>query len=226
MAQFLTTNGISSHIEDILRKARKRIYLLSPFLDLSQNLLERLQDADLRGVEILIVYGKGELKRSEHEKIGALSHVKLHFLENLHAKCFLNEFMAIIGSMNIYEFSEKNNREMGILIQKNEDPGVYEAVVEEVNSILRAAGAKEFGQFTEKPKAPRNNKGICIRCSTTIRRDKENPLCSDCYATWAAFGNPEYPENVCHFCGRPEATSVARPLCEGCFRGWISEHSL
>lgn len=226
MAEFLTTTAITYRIEEVLRTARKRIYLLTPFLQLSKNLLERLQDADIRGVETLIVYGKKELKDSEHDKIRTLSHVKLYYLEHLHAKCYLNEFMAIIGSMNIFEFSEKNNREMGILIRKNEEPAVFDAVVAEVTSILRATKGTDPNQSIKEAKATADDKGLCIRCSAAIRRDKERPLCSDCYKVWAEFSNFDYEENVCHFCGKPEPTSVARPLCEDCYWRWVSNQSL
>ncbi len=34
--------------------------------------------------------------------------------QNLHAKCYLNEKAAIITSMNLYDFSQVNNNEMGV----------------------------------------------------------------------------------------------------------------
>ena len=42
-------------------------------------------------------------------------HVHLYFSKNLHAKCYLNEKKMIITSMNLYEFSQVNNREMAFL---------------------------------------------------------------------------------------------------------------
>mgnify|MGYP007072815678 CR=1 FL=1 len=45
----------------------------------------------------------------------------------------------IITSMNMYEFSEKNNREMGILIEANSDKQIYDKAVVEAESILKAS---------------------------------------------------------------------------------------
>ncbi len=50
-----------------------------------------------------------------------LDFVRLSFCKNLHAKCYLNESECIISSLNLYEFSQINNNEMGILIRKYED---------------------------------------------------------------------------------------------------------
>ena len=54
---------------------------------------------------IIIVFGKDELAKSEQVWINALSNVRLHFCKNLHAKCYMNQHAALIGSMNLYEFS-------------------------------------------------------------------------------------------------------------------------
>jgi hypothetical protein len=45
----------------------------------------------------------------------------------------------VITSMNMYEFSEKNNREMGVLVESSE--AVYQEAVTEARSIVAAAEA-------------------------------------------------------------------------------------
>ena len=47
-----------------------------------------------------------------------LEYVQSVFCKNLHAKCYLNESTCIISSLNLYEFSQVNNNEMGVLIEK------------------------------------------------------------------------------------------------------------
>jgi phosphatidylserine/phosphatidylglycerophosphate/cardiolipin synthase-like enzyme len=113
MAEFLTTTGVSHHIENIIKTAKKNLYLISPYLKLTKNFYERLKDASDRGVVIEIYYGKNELDFTEKQKLNQLRNVQLFFSANLHAKCFYNEETMVITSMNMYEFSEKNNREMG-----------------------------------------------------------------------------------------------------------------
>ena len=138
MAEFLTTNGTSDRLERIIKEARKELVLVSPYLQISQNLIERLQDADKLKVKIVVIYREDKLKPEEEAKIDTLKNLSLYCKENLHAKCFYNENHLIITSMNIYEFSEKTNREMGVWVDKDEDRVLYSKAVEEVESILHS----------------------------------------------------------------------------------------
>ena len=143
MAEFLTTTGTSHHIEQIIIKAKDTLTLVTPYLKLSRTLTERLIDADRNGVRITLIYGKSELGKSENERLSALKNLELWFCENLHAKCYHNEDSMIITSMNLYEFSEKNNREMGILINKEKDVKIFEDTVREISSIKNASEKKK-----------------------------------------------------------------------------------
>lgn len=116
MAEFLTTNGTSYNIENIIIDAKSKLILVSPYLQISKTFYERLKDASNKNVSIKIIYGKDELKPNERNSLAELKNVELYFFENLHAKCYFNETKMVITSMNMYEFSEKNNREMGVLI--------------------------------------------------------------------------------------------------------------
>src|SRR5690349_1416504 len=125
MAEFLTTSGTAHHVENIIIDAKGNLTLVSPYLKLSKTLFERLKDASARGVKIKIVYGKDELKPNEKNSLAELK-CDLFFFENLHAKCYYNDHKMVITSMNMYEFSEKTNREMGVLIDKQADPQLYD----------------------------------------------------------------------------------------------------
>ena len=58
MAEFLTTAGIVSEVEKIVQGAKERLTLVSPYIKVNKTLLERLRDADARGVVTNLVYGK------------------------------------------------------------------------------------------------------------------------------------------------------------------------
>src|SRR5688572_30369139 len=129
MADFLTTSGISYQIENIIVEAKNKLVLVSPFLQLSKTLFERLKDASNKGVAIKIIYGKDQLKPNEQDSLADLKNVELYFFENLHAKCYFNEAKMVITSMNMYEFSEKTNREMGVFIDRQKDKELFEKAV-------------------------------------------------------------------------------------------------
>lgn len=66
-----------------------------------------------------------------------LDYVRVSFCKNLHAKCYINEESCIISSLNLYEFSQVNNNEMGIFINKIEDHNVFKDAYEEAQRIIR-----------------------------------------------------------------------------------------
>lgn len=227
MADFLTTKGVSHHLENIIISAKYRLTLVSPYLQISKTFYERLRDASNRGVKVIIVYGKDDLKPNERNSLAELNKVELYFFENLHAKCYYCEDKMVITSMNMYEFSETNNREMGVLIDRINDKMLFENAVRETESIINSSERIHLGRVSrpnysnhEQHQANKVNKtyrGYCIRCQVRIQFDPAKPLCPDCYFTWAQFSNPNYQENVCHSCGEFSETSMAKPLCRHCY---------
>jgi len=139
MAKFLTTAGNSHFIEQIILNAESSITIVTPYLKLSQTLLDRIRDADKSGINITLIYGKIDLSETEKKTLKGLNNLEIYFCFNLHAKCYHNENSLIISSMNLYEFSEKNNREMGILIDKNTDILIYNETLKEIESIKNAS---------------------------------------------------------------------------------------
>ncbi len=45
--------------------------------------------------------------------------------------------LVLVTSMNLYEFSQINNNEMGILIEKERDTQLYKDTKEEVDRLIR-----------------------------------------------------------------------------------------
>jgi phosphatidylserine/phosphatidylglycerophosphate/cardiolipin synthase-like enzyme len=65
-------------------------------------------------------------------------------LQNLHAKCYLSEKQCIITSLNLYDFSQINNNEMGVLISQAEDTELYRDTVKEAKRLLRISKDAKF----------------------------------------------------------------------------------
>lgn len=151
MAEFLTTTANSFYIEKIIIDATEKLILVTPYLNLSKTLTERLIDADNQNISITIIYGKSELSKKEQTKLENLNNLELYYCENLHAKCYLNEHSMVITSMNLYEFSEKNNREMGIFITQADDKDIYQKSLREINSILSISELKKERISSIKP---------------------------------------------------------------------------
>lgn len=146
MAKFLETQAISNELMKLIKDAKEKIILISPYLKVNSQIQERLKTKSKVGTlsEIVIVYGKTELKNSELEWIKEIEDLKLFEKNNLHAKCYINEDKAIICSMNLYDYSQQNNIEMGLMITKEQDKEAYQELIEEINNIKINGVRKRF----------------------------------------------------------------------------------
>jgi len=137
MAKFLNTSATNFFLEELIKNAKERLILISPYLRLNDRIKELLEDKDRLKIDVRIVYGKSDLHPEEIKWIQKLDYVRLSFCKNLHAKCYLNESECIISSLNLYEFSQVNNNEMGISVRKYEDDDVFKDAYEEAQRIIR-----------------------------------------------------------------------------------------
>ncbi len=137
MAKFLNTSATNYYLEEVIRLANDRLVLVSPSLRLNDRVKELLQDKNRMKVEILFVFGKNELPPEETNWLRGLTYVRTSFCKNLHAKCYLNEDLGLVTSLNLHEFSQVNNSEMGVLISRADDPELFQGVTDEANRILR-----------------------------------------------------------------------------------------
>ena len=234
MAEFLTTNGISSELEKVITGAQRRIVLISPYLRISARLRDFLTQADLLKKDIRIVFGKSDLKPSEGEWLSKMDSLKLSYRENLHAKCYFNETRAIVTSMNLYEFSQQNNDEMGILVTAEQDKELYAKVTQDAERIILLSTSWKipFERVSEPaaaspPPAPAKRVkstavesaavGHCIRCAGKIPLDPLRPYCAKHYEKWAEYEDPDYKDKYCHVCGKKHAATMRRPVCRECY---------
>jgi len=143
MAKFITTKQITSELEDLIKKADERLYIVSPYLKLSKDFRDLLTYRNTNRKDTKIIFGKQELNPEQMTFFQGLRFVYLYFSEDLHAKCYINDTKMIITSMNFYDFSMMNNKEMGILIDK--------AVAEDISVYDDAWGEIDFIEKTSKP---------------------------------------------------------------------------
>ncbi len=137
MAKFLNTSAINYFLEELIKTASERLILISPFLRLNDRVKELLEDKNRLKIDVRIVYGKNELHPEEINWLRELKFIRTSFCKNLHAKCYINEESCIITSLNLYEFSQINNNEMGIYISRQSDPEIYREAFEEAQRIIR-----------------------------------------------------------------------------------------
>jgi phosphatidylserine/phosphatidylglycerophosphate/cardiolipin synthase-like enzyme len=137
MAKFLNTSATNYFLEELIKSATDRLVLISPFLKLNDRIKELLADKNRLKIDVRVVYGKSELQPDEIAWLKELTYVRTSFCKNLHAKCYLNEELCIITSLNLYEFSQVNNNEMGVLLRRSDDAELYREAWEEAQRLIR-----------------------------------------------------------------------------------------
>jgi hypothetical protein len=238
MAKFLNTKKSVSEIEDLIRDAGQTLILISPYLKLSKDFKELLSYRNSKDKITTVIFGKVELNPDEMKFLESLQFVILKYKDDLHAKCYLNDEKMIITSLNLYDFSMNNNKEMGVLIEKSNpnDHELFEEAYKEVDYINTtsqrfAYKTQSAPQATAKQavtKEPEKSKpssikvekkskegiGFCIRTGVEIPFNVEKPMCYDAYKSWSKYGDSDYAEKYCHFSGEPSngETSVGKPI--------------
>ena len=123
MAKFLQGNDLNSHLEQILDKAVTRLILISPYIKLHDRYLSTLKSKiDSPKLEITVVFGKNEenksksMQKEDFNFFKEFPNIEIRYEKRLHAKYYANENSAILTSMNLYNYSQDNNIEAGILL--------------------------------------------------------------------------------------------------------------
>lgn len=243
MAKFINTRKAVSEIEDLIRNAGEKLILISPYLKLSKDFKELLTYRNSKEKISTVVFGKQELKPDEMKFLESLRFIVLKYHEDLHAKCYLNDEKMIITSLNLYEFSMANNKEMGVLIDKQNDSDavLYEEAMSEVNFIIQTSQNFEFGNTkkqteikngdnkkAQKNPAKGNKNGYCIRTGVEIPFNVEKPLSLEAYKIWSEYEDPDYPEKFCHFSGEPSngETCFSKPILKKNWKKAVEVHDI
>ena len=219
MAKFLTTTGISYRLEEIIKTAEERLVLISPFLRVNERIKELLEDKDRLKMDVRVIYGKNQLQPEENNWLESMASIRTSYCKNLHAKCYLNENEALLTSMNLYEFSQVNNNEMGILITREEEPDLYGEVWKEAQRIVRVSDEIRVTVETVVPPEDEEEpqSGFCIRCKASITLNPAQPYCKCCFTSWKRYKNEKYEERYCHICGEEHKTIKSKPACLTCY---------
>ena len=228
MAKFLDTTGVSYHLQQLINNANEKLILISPFLQLNERLKQSLEEKDRqKTVDVRLIYGESKLQPAENNWLKSLLSIRTSICPHLHAKCYLSEHEAIITSMNLYEYSQVNNNEMGIHIDKIEDEPLYNDVLTDANRLIRisqeikvtvATVPKGNDESTSKTIKPVSGvSGFCIRCGEKLKLNPMAPYCSKCYKSWKKYENEEFEEKYCHICGKPNKSSLIKPSCYDCY---------
>ncbi|OFY85028.1 MAG: hypothetical protein A3F72_04580 [Bacteroidetes bacterium RIFCSPLOWO2_12_FULL_35_15] len=122
MAKFLTGNELNSELEKLFESADEQIILISPYIKLHDRYASTLRTKkDNPKMKIIIVFGKNEedlsrsMKQEDFNFFKEFPNIEIRYEKRLHAKYYSSESSAILTSMNLYNFSQDNNIEAGVM---------------------------------------------------------------------------------------------------------------
>jgi len=126
MATFITGKDLDDAVSEIIWDAKETLLIVSPFIKLD-DYFKKLFDKHINNpsIHFIIVFGKNEqsvsksMSKSDFEYFKKFLNVSVIYVPNLHAKYYGNESKGIITSINMYDYSFKNNIEFGILSEEN-----------------------------------------------------------------------------------------------------------
>jgi len=127
MARFIETTQLPATLRDIIRGAKKEIFLVSPFFKLEGEYTKMLDSVSKERpkVSIKVLFGKNQanmqrsLSENDLNTMKSWSNIDIRYAENLHAKFYCNENKALITSLNFHAFSLGNNIESGVLLESS-----------------------------------------------------------------------------------------------------------
>ena len=121
MSKFLQGHALNASVEAIIQEAQETLILVSPFIKLNHRYLDGLKLLKKRPeCQIQICFGKSEGKYHKSFDPEALRfltempNIKIVYDERLHAKFYANESRSLLTSMNLYDYSQDNNIEVGV----------------------------------------------------------------------------------------------------------------
>lgn len=249
MAEILNRFNVVKALTKIIEEADNEILLISPYIKLNAPLRNGLsKHKDKKDFKLVVVYGKNDedkrmsLSDTDFEFFKSFPQVEIRYHTKLHAKIYANDFDLLITSMNLHNYSMKENIEVGIFLKMNllRDLGSsvslvsnslemqardfadyiithseiqYQAVVNKSSSFLGL-----FAKYEESKIAVNKQRtGFCIRTKDIIPFNLNHPYNEMSFKSWVQYKNKNYKERYCHACGKPNQSSMNKPVCYECF---------
>ncbi|WP_114778722.1 phospholipase D family protein [Botryobacter ruber] len=124
MSKFITGKELSEAVDTIIWKAKEEILLVSPYIKLDAHFKELFEkQRHNHKLHILLIFGKNEgrvdksFNKTDIDYFKQFPNISIIYVPNLHAKYYANEKMGVVTSINLYDYSFKNNIEFGVLYE-------------------------------------------------------------------------------------------------------------
>lgn len=125
MSKFLTGEDLDNAICDTIWETERTLMIVSPFIKLDDYFKELFDKHENNPkIHLILVFGKNEkavkksMSKADFDYFKKFLNVSIIYVPNLHAKYYGNEKQGVITSINLYDYSFKNNIEFGVFHQQ------------------------------------------------------------------------------------------------------------
>jgi phosphatidylserine/phosphatidylglycerophosphate/cardiolipin synthase-like enzyme len=139
--RLLNTTELNLEIENMFREETHFILILSPYLDLNKKIQAILANSSAK---IIILYreikddNKNQAKIKKIEDFEAfMPKVQFFCIPNFHSKIYITSGKLIITSLNLYEFSQINNFELGVVLKETSYNKIILKLYEELKILFK-----------------------------------------------------------------------------------------
>jgi hypothetical protein len=249
MAKFIHGNALNTALEGLFEEAKEHITIISPYVKLHPRFASVLQTKiNLDKLELTVVFGKNEndpFKSINHADLDLFKqfyHVEIRYEKRLHAKCYASENGIILTSMNLYDFSQNNNIEFGIFVERAMFSGfntideqvssyfdrvieqselLYQKVAQRIDTSLGLGLSSKYTHSTidiDKLHSflgkaiSGGGQGYCIATGVKIPFSIQMPLSEKEFNKWSKTTDIKFKGSYCHFSGEPGATTFEKPI--------------
>ena len=226
MAKFVKGFDLNNSIENILRDAKTQLWIISPYIKLHHRYKDCLKSHfENDRMELILVFGKNEgeiqksLSKEEVDFFMNFPNIEIRYEKHLHAKFYANDSCSILTSMNLYDFSQDNNIEAGILMESSLNPfgnsgeldsqsmEYFEEVIKNSVLLLKKepqykSGLLGIGKKYEKSIITEN------KIENLVRVKKE------------VITSAKIAKGVCIRCGIDIPLKPTVPYCKECYNLW------
>ena len=228
MAKFLTTQEVSAALLQIIQDAKKYIVIISPYLQINGLIKDQIKYKvnTSRDIEVWLIYREDKLRPEDREWLDSMPSIKRGSWKKLHAKCYMNEKEAIVTSMNLYEYSQSNNDEMGIFVSSRyPDNDVYKDIEKESLRLATMSGIIQGTTEPDKMSELLDSVGGFFRRFTTQPNEleesspsPETPVARTRKEATPVLQAPE--KGFCIRCKADLPANPTQPYCSRCYASW------
>ena len=214
--EILYTPQISEKIIEIMEKSEEFCYIITPYFKPwthSKISIDHLSE-ERKKIIFFFRYNQEKEDIDRIKKFHDNYHFDIVLINNLHAKIYVNENEALITSMNLTNYAQENNHEIGVLIKNKEKFNDIKDIIKKIFKTGEKSALKNIHYDSLKNNLFFENR-YCFLCNKPIKKDFKF-FCDDCRDEYEKDKILGQKGQYCRKCGNKAKTTEKHPFCDDC----------